>query len=228
MIRNNPRGFGGIFGKNHAKIIDRTLNETTNMKIIPDLDSIIIEYQIDDKEKLLEVLEQNLLSYSRFINRDLWKKTKQNRVEIYQMLIHKGFIPNNYRWFTSPAKIVISQKSLTDKQPIINIKVQPTTFYLWGMTFRILIFFVLLSFFVFGLIKAIHLNQFNFLMAIIPLVAVLLPVLILQMHKYNYTKFRPLIIKSFEKIMTNHGIELQKLKETLQKFVLFRKSKRDT
>ena len=188
------------------------------MKIIPDLDSITIEYQIDDKEKLRDVLKKNVIEDN--------SKWQYNLTGIYindKLKIYYDYVFYNLDSFIGirarkpSAEMSFVNNSLTSKDEKIIVEVKPTQFYLLIISFILLIFTFISSeiFYLFFnfLWNAHYLVVLYILFFIIPLLVGFVAVF----YNTSYAYYRDKLINNFEKLLSDNEIKFTKIKETRQK-----------
>jgi len=187
------------------------------MKIIPDLDSIIIEYQIDDKEKLLKVLKEKILGYSNHWHYSFWTRKLQNPVICYENHIFFNSLTRNRLNINSPALIEFPNNTLFNNKKQLVIHVKPARFLLVYKTLYVLVLWVFLFLLSsFGIKLFIRKEYAGFFILIFTMFPLLIGFL-LHMFYERYSNYRTISILAFENFMSDNGIKFTKIKETRQK-----------
>ncbi len=176
------------------------------MKLIPDFDTITIEYTFDKNyDKLSEVLKKNV-----FIGKPNWKYNLRGegfssipKIR-YDMFYHRGF---------PPAIMYLLNNSLHNDDNKLLVRIQVRAFHLIrlgiGLMFFMFIFAGIITIFVEIIISADFFAIFFMLFFLLLIFAVLM---ILVGHK-TYAQNRDKLIQNFEKLLRDNDIVFHKTNE---------------
>jgi len=196
------------------------------MKIIPDIDSIIIEYQIDDKEKLRDVLKEKVVGRSKQWHYNLWTNKLKKNPKIYHdnWVFRYALIRTSLdKKINSPAILIFLNDTLFDKTSVLRIKVRPSVFFIIFKTFYLSIFSLALFVVLFLTIKSLIAKQYIiFFIIFFTVLPFIIGLSAVMLHE-KYAFYRSKIISTFEKLLLDNDIKLTKIKETRQKPWFIRK-----